>query len=235
MHIQGATALVTGANRGLGQVVARLLLQRGAQRVYGGARDPRSVVEPGVVPVRLDITDPAQVAAAAETCSDVTLLVNNAGVLADSPLLAAPGLDAARTEMEVNYFGTLAMCRAFAPLLTRTPPGAIVNVLSIASWFTNPAMGSYSASKAAAWALTNGIRGELHDTGVLVVGVHCGYIDTDMAAHVTGPKNAPEAIAEQTFAAVEAGRTEVLADERTREAKAALGLVPGTAASARHP
>ncbi|MEV6764285.1 SDR family NAD(P)-dependent oxidoreductase [Streptomyces sp. NPDC051105] len=98
MQIQGATALVTGANRGLGQMMARLLLQRGAHRVYGGARDPRSVREPGVIPVRLDITDPAQVAAAAETCSDATLLVNNAGVLTDSPLLAAPDLDAARAD-----------------------------------------------------------------------------------------------------------------------------------------
>ncbi|WP_369389332.1 SDR family NAD(P)-dependent oxidoreductase [Streptomyces sp. CG1] len=157
--IAGATVLVTGANRGLGRVMARMLVERGARRVYGGARDPRSVVEPGVVPVHLDVTDPGQVAAAAETCSDVTLLVNNAGVLANSPLLAAPGTDAARAEMEVNYFGTLAMCRAFAPLLVAHAPGALVNVLSIGSWFTNPAMGSYSASKAAAWAMTNGIRG----------------------------------------------------------------------------
>ncbi|MGW0765417.1 SDR family oxidoreductase [Streptomyces sp. NPDC002676] len=235
MQIHGATALVTGANRGLGQTMARMLLRRGARRVYGGARDPRSVVEAGVTPVRLDVTDPTQVAAAAETCADVTVLVNNAGVLTDSPLLAATDLDAARTEMEVNYFGTLAMCRAFAPLLIGNAPGAIVNVLSIASWFTNPAMGSYSASKAAAWALTNGIRDELHDTGVLVVGVHCGYIDTDMAAHVASPKNTPEAIAQQAFDAVEAGRTEVLADERTRQAKAALGLPRSTTASARHP
>ncbi|MFE4968923.1 SDR family oxidoreductase [Streptomyces sp. NPDC056660] len=215
--------------------MARILPQRGAQRVYGGARDPGSVIEPGVIPVRLDITDPVQVAAAAETCSDVTLLVNNAGVLTGSPLLAAPDLDAARAEMEVDYFGTLAMCRTFAPLLISNSPGSIVNVPSIASWFTNPAMGSYSASKAAAWALTNGIRGELHDTGVLVGGVHCGYIDTDMAAHVRGPKNTPEAIAEQTLAAVESGRTEVLADERTRQAKAALGVTPGTTASTRRP
>ncbi|WP_225094605.1 SDR family oxidoreductase [Streptomyces sp. CoH27] len=227
MKIQGATALVTGANRGLGQVMARMLLERGAHRVYSGARDPRTVVEPRVTPVRLDVTDPAQVAAAARTCSDVSLLINNAGVLTDSALLAAPDTAAARTEMEVNYFGTLALCRAFAPLLIGNAPGAIVNVLSIASWFTNPAMGSYSASKAAAWALTNGIRGELHDTGVLVVGVHCGYIDTDMAAHVTGPKNTPEAVARQTFDAVEADRTEVLADERTRQTRAALGLLPG--------
>ncbi|MGW0206513.1 SDR family oxidoreductase [Streptomyces sp. NPDC003233] len=223
VRIEGATALVTGANRGLGRVMARTLVERGARRVYGGARDPREVAEPGVVPVRLDVTDPAQVATAAETCADLTLLVNNAGVLTDSPLLAAPDLAAARTEMEVNYFGTLAMCRAFAPLLVGNAPGAIVNVLSIASWFTNPAMGSYSASKAAAWAMTNGVREELRDTGVLVVGVHCGYIDTDMAAHVNGPKNTPESIAAQAFDAVQAGRTEVLADERTRRAKADLG------------
>ncbi|MGW1910792.1 SDR family oxidoreductase [Streptomyces sp. NPDC002076] len=228
VRIEGATALVTGANRGLGRVMARMLVERGARRVYGGARDPREVAEPGVVPVRLDVTDPAQVAAAAETCADLTLLVNNAGVLTDSPLLAAPDLAAARTEMEVNYFGTLAMCRAFAPLLVGNAPGAIVNVLSIASWFTNPAMGSYSASKAAAWAMTNGVREELRDTGVLVVGVHCGYIDTDMAAHVSGPKNTPESIAAQAFDAVQAGRTEVLADERTRRAKAGLGR-PGPA------
>jgi NAD(P)-dependent dehydrogenase (short-subunit alcohol dehydrogenase family) len=223
VRIEGATALVTGANRGLGRVMTRMLVERGARRVYGGARDPGEVAEPGVVPVRLDVTDPAQVAAAAEACADLTLLVNNAGVLTDSPLLAAPDLAAARTEMEVNYFGTLAVCRAFAPLLVGNAPGAIVNVLSIASWFTNPAMGSYSASKAAAWAMTNGVREELRDTGVLVVGVHCGYIDTDMAAHVSGPKNTPESIAAQAFDAVQAGRTEVLADERTRRAKADLG------------
>lgn len=226
MRIDGTSVLVTGANRGLGQVLARTLLERGVRRVYGGARDAATVTEPGVVPVCLDITNPDQVAAAVAQCSDVTLLVNNAGVLTDSPLLAAPALDAARTEMEVNYFGTLAMCRAFAPVLSRNGGGAIVNILSIASWFTNPAMGSYSASKAAAWAMTNGIRAELVGQGILVVAVHCGYIDTDMAAHVSGPKNAPEAIAAQTVDAVETGRLEVLADQRTRQAKAALSVPP---------
>ncbi len=224
MRIAGATALVTGANRGLGQVMARILLERGARRVYAGARDPQAVVEPGVVPVRLDITEPAQVAAAAESCADVTLLVNNAGVLTNSPLLAASSLDAARMEMEVNYFGTLSMCRAFAPVLVRNGSGAIVNVLSIASWLTNPAMGSYSASKAAAWAMTGGVRSELNRHGVAVVAVHCGYIDTDMARQVAAPKNTPEAIAAQALDAVETGQTEVLADERTRQAKADLSL-----------
>jgi NAD(P)-dependent dehydrogenase (short-subunit alcohol dehydrogenase family) len=226
VRISGSTALVTGANRGLGQVMARVLADRGARRVYAGARDPRPATEPGVIPVRLDVTNPAQVAAAAERCADVTLLVNNAGVLADSPLLAAPDLNAARTEMEVNYFGTLAMCRAFTPVLSRNGGGAIVNVLSIASWLTNPAMGSYSASKAAAWAMTNGIRSELDGQGIAVVALHCGYIDTDMARHVSAPKNTPEAIAAQALDAVEADWTEVLADDRTRQAKEALSRTP---------
>jgi NAD(P)-dependent dehydrogenase (short-subunit alcohol dehydrogenase family) len=224
VRIRGARALVTGANRGLGRVLARNLLERGAERVYAGARDPGAVVDRGVVPVGLDITDPAQVAAAAETCAEVTLLVNNAGVLTNSPLLAAPSAGGARAEMEVNYFGTLAMCRAFAPVLAGNGGGVIVNVLSVASWFTNPEMGSYSASKAAAWAMTKGIRGELSDQGTLVVAVHCGYIDTDMAGHVTAEKISPESVAEQTLDAVEAGCTEVLADERTRRVKAALPL-----------
>ena len=222
MLITGATALVTGANRGLGQAITRMLLERGAQRVYAGARNPQTVVEPGAVPVRLDITDPAQVAAAAESCADVTLLVNNAGVLTNSPLVAAPSLDAARMEMEVNYFGTLSMCRTFAPVLVGNGGGAIVNMLSIASWFTNPAMGSYSASKAAAWAMTGGVRSELNRHGISVVAVHCGYIDTDMARHVAAPKNTPEEIAAQALDAVETGQSEVLADERTRQAKADL-------------
>jgi NAD(P)-dependent dehydrogenase (short-subunit alcohol dehydrogenase family) len=214
--------LVTGANRGLGAVFARTLLERGARHVYAGARDPDMVTDSDVVPIRLDITEPDQVADAAERCADVTLLINNAGVLADSPLLAAPTVQAARTEMEVNYFGKLSMCRAFAPVLARNGGGAMVNVLSVASFFTNPAMGSYAASKAAAWALTNGVRVELRRQGTQVVAVHAGYIDTDMAAHVTGSKSSPEAVVTTTLDALEAGAEEVLADERTRQIKAAV-------------
>jgi NAD(P)-dependent dehydrogenase (short-subunit alcohol dehydrogenase family) len=222
VRVDGCVALVTGGNRGLGAVFARILLERGARRVYSGARDPGSITGAGVVPVRLDITEPGQVADAAERCSDVTLLVNNAGVLADSPLLAAPTEAAARAEMEVNYFGTLAMCRAFAPVLARNGGGALVNVLSIASFFTNPAMGSYAASKAAAWALTNGARVELRGQGTQVVAVHSGYIDTDMAADVTAPKASPETVVATTLDALETGAEEVLADERTRQIKAAV-------------
>lgn len=222
MRVADCVALVTGANRGLGATFARALVERGARVVYAGARDPAAVTAAGLVPVRLDVTDPGQVAAAAERCGETTLLVNNAGVLTDSPLLAAATTDGARAEMEVNYFGTLAMCRAFAPVLAGTGGGAIVNILSVASFYTNPAMGSYAASKAAAWALTNGIRTELRNQGTQVLAVHSGYIDTDMAAEVTAPKASPAAIVSATLDALEADAEELLADERTRQTKAAV-------------
>jgi NAD(P)-dependent dehydrogenase (short-subunit alcohol dehydrogenase family) len=222
MRIENSVALVTGANRGLGRVLARELVARGARTVYAAARSPAAVTDPGVVPVALDITDPDQVAAAAHQCADVDLLVNNAGVLAWSPLIGAPDLDGARREMQTNYFGTLDMCRAFAPVLAANGGGALVNMLSIVSWFTNPGNGTYSASKAAAWAMTNGIRVELARHGTLVVGVHVGFIDTDMAAGVDAPKISPADVTRQILDAVEAGQSEVLADERTRQVKAAL-------------
>jgi NAD(P)-dependent dehydrogenase (short-subunit alcohol dehydrogenase family) len=124
--------------------------------------------------------------------------------------------------METNYFGTLSMCRAFAPVLAANGGGAIVNMLSITSFYTNPFNSSYGASKAAAWSLTNGIRIELAHQGTLVVAVHSGFIDTDMAAGIDTPKNSPESVAQQAFDAVEAGGIEVLADERTRTVKAEL-------------
>ena len=197
-------------------------MKRGAARVYGAARNPAAVTEPGVTPVALDITDPERSAKVAEQCADVSLLVNNAGVMKASTFIGAPNLDAARLEMETNYFGTLSMCRAFAPVLGANGGGAIVNMLSVGSFYTNPFTASYGASKAAAWSLTNGVRLELHHQGTLVVAVHGGFIDTDMAALATGPKVSPESVAQQVFDAVEAGQIEVLADERSRTVKAGL-------------
>ena len=222
MRVEGAVALVTGAGRGLGRVFATELVRRGAETVYGAARDPGAVTEPGVSPVALDITDPERVAQAARRCADVSLLVNNAGVMTLSPLIGATSMDGARLEMETNYLGTLAMCRAFAPVLAANGGGAVVNVLSVVSWFTNPVNGSYGASKAAEWALTNGIRIELARQGTLVVGVHAGFIDTDMAAGFDAPKVSPASVVRQVLDAVEAGQIEVLADERTRKTKASL-------------
>jgi NAD(P)-dependent dehydrogenase (short-subunit alcohol dehydrogenase family) len=225
MRVADSVALVTGAGRGLGRVLTRALVERGAKAVYAAARDPATVTGPGVIPVALDITKPDHVARVAGQCSDVSLLVNNAGVMELSPFLEAPAMDGARLEMETNYFGTLAMCRAFAPVLAANGGGALVNILSIVSWFTNPVNGSYCASKAAAWAMTNGVRIELARQGTLVVGVHAGFIDTDMAAALTGPgdrKLTPADVARQVFDAVEAGEIEVLADGRTRRVKAVL-------------
>jgi NAD(P)-dependent dehydrogenase (short-subunit alcohol dehydrogenase family) len=222
MQISGSVALVTGANRGLGRAYARELVRRGAAKVYGAARQPAQVTEPGVTPVALDITDPEHVARVAAECADVSLLVNNAGVMTASTLTGAPDLDAARAEMETNYFGTLRMCRAFAPVLAASGGGAIVNMLSITSFYTNPFNASYGASKAAEWSLTNGVRLELHHQGTLVVAVHAGFIDTDMAVLVDAPKISPESVARQAVDAVEAGQVEVLADERTRTVKASL-------------
>ena len=222
MHVQGSIALVTGANRGLGRAFARELVGRGAAKVYGAARRPETVVDGGVTPVGLDITNSERVAELAMQLPDVTLLVNNAGVMKASSFIGTPSLAPARLEMETNYFGTLGMCRAFTPVLAANGGGAIVNMLSVSSFVTNPLDASYGASKAAAWSMTNGIRIELSRQGTLVVAVHASFIDTDMASGIEAPKVSPEAVARQAFDAVEAGAVEVLADDRSRFVKDSL-------------
>jgi NAD(P)-dependent dehydrogenase (short-subunit alcohol dehydrogenase family) len=223
-QIDGITALVTGANRGLGKAFAQSLLDRGAATVYAGARDPGAieVTDARIVPVRLDITNPGDVAAAARDCADVSLVINNAGAMLQTPFLSAPDMSAARAEMETNYFGTLSMARAFAPVLAAAGGGALVNVLSVVSWYAPPFNASYCASKSAEWALTNALRVELHGQGTLVVGVHAGFIDTDMAAAVDDAKISPREVVEQTLDAVEKGQPEVSTDDWTRHVKASL-------------
>jgi NAD(P)-dependent dehydrogenase (short-subunit alcohol dehydrogenase family) len=219
--IDGITALVTGANRGLGKAFTQALVDRGAATVYAGARDPGTVdvSDTRVVPVRLDITNPGDVATAARDCTDVSLVINNAGAMLQTPFLSAPNMSAARTEMETNYFGTLAMARAFAPVLAAAGGGALVNILSVASWLASPFNGSYCASKSAEWALTNALRVELRGQDTLVVGVHAGWIDTDMAATVEDSKISPREVAAQTLDAIEKGGPEVLTDDWTRQVK----------------
>jgi NAD(P)-dependent dehydrogenase (short-subunit alcohol dehydrogenase family) len=222
MQIKGVTALVSGANRGLGRAFTQVLLQAGAVKVYAGARDPSKITDPGVVPVALDITDPNTVTAAARQCSDVTLLINNAGVMRMSPFIAAPSIEAAREEMMTNYFGTLNMCRAFSPVLGNNGGGALVNMLSVVSWFTHPMNGSYCASKAAERALTDGLRLELAAQGTLVVGVYASFIDTDMAASLGVSKTSADDIARSAIAGVASNQREVCADARSAEIKAML-------------
>ena len=223
MKIAGSVALVTGANRGLGRAFARELVARGASTVYAGARNPDTITDPGVVPVKLDITDPDDVRAVVQRCSDLTLLVNNAGTIHPNTLLGSSDLDGARDEMATNYFGTLAMCRAFAPVLGTNGGGAIVNMLSVLSFISLPHLsGGYCASKAAAWSMTNALRVELSRQQTQVVAVHAGYIDTDMAQGINEPKIAPELVAAGTFDALEAGLEEYLADDTSRGVKSAL-------------
>src|SRR3954465_2552738 len=181
MDIEGSIALVTGANRGLGRAFTRLLLEHGAAHVYAGVRDPASVTDGDVTPIELDVTSMSTIEAAAVRCSDVTLVINNAGISTGTSILAADALDAGRREMDTNVFGPLAVSRAFAPVLAANGGGALVNVLSGLSWWAAPSTALYSASKAAAWSVTNSLRVELRPQGTLVVGVHCAYLDTDMA------------------------------------------------------
>jgi NAD(P)-dependent dehydrogenase (short-subunit alcohol dehydrogenase family) len=223
MNISGSTALVTGANRGLGQALVQALRETGCRKIYAAARDFHGITASAMIePVALDITNEEQVSAAAARCGDVDLLINNAGVAAFMPLLAAPTIDDARHEMETNYFGTLAMCRAFAPVLGRNGGGALVNILSVTSWFNAPMQGSYCASKSAAWSLTKAARFELRVQGTLVVGVYAGYIDTDMTAGLSIAKTRPQDVAARVLAGIEAGSEEILADERARSVHAEL-------------
>jgi NAD(P)-dependent dehydrogenase (short-subunit alcohol dehydrogenase family) len=221
---KNTTALVTGGNRGLGQAFVDELLARGAAKVYVGARDPVTVrsSDSRVVGIKLDITNPDDVQSAADQCADVSLLINNAGAMLRSPFLAPADMSIARMEMETNYFGTLAMCRAFAPTLAANGGGALVNVLSVTSWYAVPFNASYCASKSAEWALTNAIRTELRSQRTLVVSVHAGFIDTEMAAAVAQDKIAPRDVAAQALAAVERGTEEVITDDWARHVKASL-------------
>jgi NAD(P)-dependent dehydrogenase (short-subunit alcohol dehydrogenase family) len=221
MNIDASAALVTGANRGIGRAIARALVERGA-KVYAGARNPGSITDPQLIPVELDITDPASVAAAARDCDDVSILVNNAGISTGTSPLSGDSLDAARREIEVNYLGPLGMSRAFAPVLGVNGGGALVNILSVMSWITVPRSGNYAAAKSAAWSMTNALRVMLRDQGTLVTGVHVGYVDTDMAAAIEAPKLDPAEVARQVVEAIASGTEEVLVDPLSRQVKAAL-------------
>jgi NAD(P)-dependent dehydrogenase (short-subunit alcohol dehydrogenase family) len=221
MDIAGSVALVTGANRGIGAAFARLLVERGA-KVYGGARDPLTVTTPGVIPIRLDVTSAADLAAVVEQCGDLTILINNAGISTGADVLSTDAIERGRREFETNVFAPLALSQAFAPVLAANGGGVIANMLSALSWFAIPSTSMYCASKSAAWSLTNSLRVALHPQGTQVIGIHCGYVETDMTTAVSAPKIAPEQVVEATLDAIEHGHDEVLADDTSRGVKAAL-------------
>jgi NAD(P)-dependent dehydrogenase (short-subunit alcohol dehydrogenase family) len=217
------TALITGANRGLGRHFAAELLARGAT-VYAAAREPATIDLPGVRPIALDVTDPDAVAAAATQAPDVDLLINNAGISTAAPLLG--DLDRVRAEMDVNFWGALSMVRAFAPVLAANGGGAVVNVASALSWFAAPGAGAYAVSKAANWNMSNALRLELAGQGTQVTSVHLGLADTDMAAGIDGPKTDPAVVARRTLDAVDRGDLEVVVDDWSAMVKASLAEDP---------
>jgi len=227
MKLDNAIVLVTGANRGMGLAFAREALARGARKVYAGARDPASITLPGVEAIQLDVTRPEDVAAAARRCADVTLLINNAGIASVGGFLTEDSVESARQQLETNFFGPLRLSQAFAPVLAANGGGAIVNVLSVASWINRPLLGIYGATKSAAWALTNSLRHELRAQGTQVLAMHVGFVDTDLARGLDVPKSSPEVIVRRTLDALEAGAEEVLADEMTRQVKQGLSADPG--------
>jgi NAD(P)-dependent dehydrogenase (short-subunit alcohol dehydrogenase family) len=225
----GSVALVTGANRGIGLAIVRELAARGAKKIYAGVRTPEGLAgefdgltAAEVVP--LDVTDPNAVRAVTVSCSDVNLLVNNAGRFENKRLVLTGDPDAARREMEVNYFGVLNMTRAFAPVLGANGGGYIVNVLSVAGAFPAPFMGGYSPAKAATLFLSSITRSELADQGTEVTALIVGSVDTRMAAHVQGRKEDPADIARAGLDALDRGEhvadTDFMAiDARARYAR----------------
>ncbi|WP_029112357.1 SDR family oxidoreductase [Mycobacterium sp. URHB0044] len=225
MNTENVTALVTGANRGLGRRFAKELVERGA-KVYAAARNPETVDIPGVVPIQLDITDPESIRRAAEQAADVNVLVNNAGVSTRATLLDGP-LEDIRLEMETHFFGTLQVIRAFAPVIERNGGGSILNVLSVLSWAHPPTSGAYASAKAAAWALTDAFRTELAPRGIHVTALHVGYMDTDMVSYIPADqKTDPGVVARLALDGLFAGEPEVLGDELSRQVRAGLSSPP---------
>jgi NAD(P)-dependent dehydrogenase (short-subunit alcohol dehydrogenase family) len=226
--LNGAVVLVTGANGGLGEQFVRQALERGAAKVYATARTPRTWDDTRIVPLALDVTDDESVAAAVAQAVDTTVVINNAGISRPAPI-ATGSIGDIRDVFETNFFGAIAVARAFAPVLGANGGGVLLDVHSVLSWIG--LAGAYSAAKAALWSATNSLRLELAPQRTQVVGLHVGYIDTAMASHVDADKNDPADVARIAYDGIEAGDFEILADDlsvRVKQGLAApiIGLYP---------
>jgi NAD(P)-dependent dehydrogenase (short-subunit alcohol dehydrogenase family) len=229
VDLRNSVVLVTGSNRGIGKSFVQGFLDRGAAKVYATARTPLAYDDPRVVPLALDVTDADSVAAVAAAAPDVTILVNNAGITGTGPL-ATSKIKGIADVIDTNVLGPIRLVQAFAPILAANGGGAIVNVASALSWLAGT--GDYGVSKAALWQVTNSLRVELRDQGTLVQGLHLGYTDTDMTANVTAPKGDPADVVAASLDGLEAGLSEVLADDTARYAKSILGGDPAALAVA---
>ncbi|CAN5163207.1 SDR family oxidoreductase [soil metagenome] len=217
--LQGSVVLVTGANGGMGGEFVRQALERGATKVYASARSPQDWDDPRIVALTLDTTDETSASAAAVTAADATIVINNAGTYPSAPLSTAP-MDDIRAAMETNFFGSIIVARAFAPVLATHGGGALVNVGSMLGWMAG--FGAYSASKAALWSATNSLRLELAGQDTHVMGLYMGPVDTPMLAHRDINKSDPADIVRAAYDGLEAGAYEVLADQMTIDTKAGL-------------
>ena len=222
MDIAGRTALVTGANRGLGRHLVEQLRDRRAT-VFAAARNPDLVKIEGVVPIQLDVTDDESIAKAAEVTSGMSILVNNAGSSTRGSLLNGP-LSDIRLEMDTHYFGSLLVMRSFAPQLAEADESVVLNILSVLSWVSFPGSGAYCAAKSAAWSMTNALRQELASQGTRVSALHVGYMDTDMTVGIDAPKNDPAEVARVALDGIEKGEVEILADDVSATVRAGLAL-----------
>lgn len=225
MELHGARVLITGAAGGLGRAFIEALGGRGVKRIYAATRRIHTDLPHGVIPVRIDVTDPQDALAAAVAAPDVDLLINNAGINTHASLIGGSLVDI-RRELETAYFGTLYMARAFAPVLERAGGGAMLNVLSALSWRPSLTESAYATAKSAAWALTNGLRIELQPQGTLVTALHMGTTRTPMAGSYTGEMNSPLHVVQRALDGLEAGEQEVIADDWTRDIKRALPETP---------
>ena len=228
MNVKNSVVFVTGGNRGLGLALGREALALGAATVYAGMRKTQGFDVPGIVPVQLDVTDPASVRAAAARCSDVTVLVNNAGIARAGAALDPSMEQMSREVFETNYYGMIRTTQAFAPTLVRNGGGAIINVLSVVSWKPSSILAPYAASKAAAWSFTNSLRLQARKQGTAVLALHAGFIDTDLAKDLDVPKTSAAQVARLTLEALAEGKDEVFADEGTRLYKQGLSREPAS-------
>lgn len=222
MKIENAVVLITGANRGIGLEFAKAALARGAKKVYAAARNPESIELAGVQKIKLDVTNQEDITALAQHYSDINIVINNAGIAISDGALSDAAVDNARAHFETNVLGLLRVVKALEPALKKNSGSAVLNVLSAGSWVGSDMLATYSASKAAAWSITNTQRIALKPYDVQVSGLHMGFVDTDLTRGLDSEKSSPAEIVKIALDEMEAGSEEIVADEMTKMIKSTL-------------